>query len=218
VLIAISTSGNSENVVRGARRARAIGVKVIGLTGESGGKLESLCDIVLKVPSSETARIQECHLLLEHTMVESVEMRLFGKRKGGTVVLIMQARMGSTRLPGKSMMPLAGKPLILRIIERVKRATTLDCIVLATTQKAQDDVLCDIAREQHIEVFRGPEMDLVERYYQAAREFKADIVVRLPADNPVVEPQEIDRIVKHFIGSDDDFSSNTHNILKQWIS
>jgi spore coat polysaccharide biosynthesis protein SpsF len=133
--------------------------------------------------------------------------------RSGKVILIMQARMGSTRLPGKSMMPLAGEPLIMRIIERVKRCKRLDLIVLATTQKPQDSPLCEIAEQCGIEVFRGSENDLVDRYYQAAKKFQADYIVRLPADNPVVEPAEIDRIVDHHLRSDDDFSANTHNIL-----
>jgi len=131
----------------------------------------------------------------------------------GRIVLIIQARMGSTRLPGKSLMPLAGQPLIARIIERVKRCKKINTIVLATTEKQEDDPLCRIGKECGIEVFRGSENDLVDRYYKVALEFKADYVVRLPADNPVCEPEEIDRIIEHHLNSDDDFSANTHNIL-----
>jgi spore coat polysaccharide biosynthesis protein SpsF len=131
----------------------------------------------------------------------------------GKVVLIMQARMGSTRLPGKSMMLLAGKPLIEQIILRVKRTKKVDTIVLATTMKEQDNALCDVANRNGIEVFRGSENDLVDRYYQAALKYSANFIVRLPADNPVVEPAEIDRIIEHHLNSDDDFSANTHNIL-----
>ncbi|MBI4823875.1 MAG: glycosyltransferase family protein [Nitrospirae bacterium] len=129
-----------------------------------------------------------------------------------TVVAIIQARMGSKRLPGKSMMPLAGKPLLYRFIERVKRSKTPEKIVLATTERAEDNVLVRVAEELGISVFRGSEDDLVDRYYQAAKEFKADTVVRLCADNPVVEPEEIDRIIRYHLGTDNDFSSNTHNI------
>lgn len=131
----------------------------------------------------------------------------------GKVVLIMQARMGSTRLPGKSLMPLAGKPLVEQLILRVKRCKKVDLIVLATTEKVQDDPLCDIAARLGIEVYRGSENDLVERYYQAAVHYNATFIVRLPADNPVAEPGEIDRIIDHYVHSDDDFSANTHNIL-----
>lgn len=128
------------------------------------------------------------------------------------VVGIIQARMGSLRFPGKSTADFAGKPLLYRFIERVKRSRRLNEIVLATTGKAEDDVLVEIANDLEISVFRGSENDLVDRYYQAAKQFKADVVVRLCADNPVIEPGEIDRIVKHHLQSGNDFSSNTHDI------
>lgn len=132
----------------------------------------------------------------------------------GKIVLIIQARMGSTRLPGKSLMPLYGEPLIVRIIERVKRCLSIDTVVLATTKKPEDDHLCEIVENCGINLFRGSEHDLLDRYYQVARKFNADFIVRLPGDNPVVEPGEVDRIVIHHLSSDDDFSANTHNILE----
>lgn len=113
------------------------------------------------------------------------------------VVLIIQARMGSNRLPGKSMMDLAGAPLVGRILERVKRCTKLDDIVLAIPDTAKDRALMELGESYGIKVFAGSENDLVERYYQAALWSKADIVGRLPADNPTPEPSEIDRIVDH---------------------
>lgn len=115
------------------------------------------------------------------------------------VVLIIQARMGSTRLPGKSMMDLAGKPLVARILERVKRCKRLDEIVLAIPDTAKDAVLGELGRQYGVTVFAGSENDLVERYYQAARASRADIIGRLPADNATPEPAEIDRIVDHHL-------------------
>lgn len=113
------------------------------------------------------------------------------------VVLIIQARMGSTRLPGKSMMDLAGTPLVGRILERVKRCTKLDDIVLAIPDTEKDRVLMGLGKSYGIKVFAGSENDLVERYYQAALWSKAEIVGRLPADNATPEPAEIDRIVDY---------------------
>lgn len=115
------------------------------------------------------------------------------------VVLIIQARMGSSRLPGKSMMDLAGAPLVARILERVKRCTKLDDIVLAIPDTEKDRVLMDLGESYGIKVFAGSENDLVERYYQAALWSKADIVGRLPADNATPEPAEIDRIVDYHL-------------------
>ncbi|MEK7857827.1 MAG: glycosyltransferase family protein [Elusimicrobiota bacterium] len=129
------------------------------------------------------------------------------------VVVVIQARMGSTRRPGKSMADLAGKPLLWQFLQRVKRAKEPDELVLATTDKPQDDVLADLARGCGVSVFRGSENDLVDRYYQAAKAHGARIVVRICADNPVVEPEEVDRIIRFHKEGGSDFSSNTHNIL-----
>ncbi len=115
------------------------------------------------------------------------------------VVLIIQARMGSSRLPGKSMMDLAGAPLVGRILERVKRCTKLDDIVLAIPDTEKDRVMMGFREVYGIKVFAGSENDLVERYYQAALWSKAEIVGRLPADNATPEPAEIDRIVDYHL-------------------
>lgn len=115
------------------------------------------------------------------------------------VVLIIQARMGSTRLPGKSMMDLAGAPLVGRILERVKRCKKLDDIILAIPDTEADAALKKLAESYDIKVYAGSEHDLVERYYQAAQMSGADIIGRLPADNATPEPSEIDRIVEHHL-------------------
>ena len=112
------------------------------------------------------------------------------------VILIIQARMGSHRLPGKSLMDLAGAPLVGRILERVKRCKRLNDIILAIPNTKQDEPLRNLASKYNVKVFLGSENDLVGRYYGAAIENGADVVVRLPADNATPEPEEIDRIVK----------------------
>jgi spore coat polysaccharide biosynthesis protein SpsF len=117
--------------------------------------------------------------------------------------------MGSTRLPGKSMMDLAGAPLVGRILERVKRCTKLDDIVLSIPDTEKDRVLMVLGESYGIKVFAGPENDLVERYYQAALWSNAEIIGRLPADNATPEPAEIDRIVDfHLSLGRRGFSSN----------
>src|ERR1019366_2549877 len=102
-------------------------------------------------------------------------------------VAILQARMGSHRLPGKSIADLAGKPLLWQILNRLKRVQRIDKLILATTTKAEDSVLVSMAESMGIETFRGPENDLVERFYLAAKSVQAEIVVRLCGDNPVLE-------------------------------
>lgn len=125
------------------------------------------------------------------------------------VVLILQARMGSTRLPGKSLMDLAGAPLVGRILERVKRCRMLDEIVLAIPNNEEDKVLQTLAESYGVKAFLGSEEDLVDRYYEAAINSKADIVVRIPADNTTPEPEEIDKIIQHHISlGRPGFSSN----------
>lgn len=125
------------------------------------------------------------------------------------VILILQARMGSTRLPGKSMMPLAGEPLVGRILERVKRCTKLDDIVLAIPDTDRDKPLSKLANSYGVKVFAGSENDLVDRYYQAALVNRADVIVRIPADNTTPQPEEIDRIINHHLSLNrPGFSSN----------
>jgi spore coat polysaccharide biosynthesis protein SpsF len=125
------------------------------------------------------------------------------------IVLIIQARMGSTRLPGKSMMTLAGLPLVARILERVKRCKLIDEIVLAIPNTDENKVLETLANQLCVKVFSGSEEDLVERYYLAAKFFNADYVVRIPADNATPEPAEIDRIILHHLSLNrPGFSSN----------
>jgi spore coat polysaccharide biosynthesis protein SpsF len=94
----------------------------------------------------------------------------------------------------------------------VKRCRKIDEIALATTANEQDDVLATLAKECGVSVFRGSENDLVDRYYQAAKKFKADIVVRICADNPCLEPAEIDKIIEYHKKGESDFSTNTNNV------
>lgn len=130
------------------------------------------------------------------------------------VVLIVQARMGSTRLPGKSLMDLAGAPLVGRILERVKRCRQIDEIVLAIPDTAADAPLGELGRSMGVTVFAGSEHNCLDRYYRAARASRAEIVGRLPADNITPEPSEIDRIAEHHRGLDrPGFSSNLTQVF-----
>ncbi len=107
--------------------------------------------------------------------------------------------MGSTRLPGKSMMNLAGEPLVFRIIERVKRCRKIDQIVMAIPDTPENTVISELAVNSNISVYAGHEFDLLERYYQASIFSGADVIARLPADNPVPEPSEFDKIIEHHL-------------------
>ena len=113
-------------------------------------------------------------------------------------VAIIQARMGSTRLPGKMLLPLAGKPLIQRLLERIHRATLLDAMVLAVPSKDLDAFLpCSAAASLY--GYPGDESDLVGRYLSAAQAYHADLIVRIPGDNPCVDPAFIDRAIRSYL-------------------
>ena len=113
------------------------------------------------------------------------------------VVAIIQARMGSTRLPGKSMLNLAGEPLVGRVLERIKTSQSINEIILAIPDSPENTVLKIVADKLQVKTFLGSENDLLDRYYQAAKLANADYVVRIPADNPTPQGSEIDRIINH---------------------
>lgn len=114
------------------------------------------------------------------------------------IVAIVQARTGSTRLPGKILKPILGETMLARMLERVKRAKKLDAIIVATTDKPEDDATAELARKCDVRVFRGSEHDVLDRFYKAAREAGVDIVVRLTGDCPLHDPAVIDQIIEHF--------------------
>jgi spore coat polysaccharide biosynthesis protein SpsF len=125
------------------------------------------------------------------------------------VVLIIQARMSSTRLPGKSMMPLADKPLVFRMVERLKKCNKINEIVIATSAQPEDQVLVDLAKELEVSYFQGDLLDLRDRYLEAAEKFQADFIIRIPADNPMPDWNEIDKLVDfHLEHNPSGFSSN----------
>lgn len=122
------------------------------------------------------------------------------------ITFIIQARRGSTRLPGKVLKPLLGKPMLSRELERVKRAKKADAIIVATTDKPEDDAVAKIAAEAGVKVFRGDENDVLDRYYRAAKEVGADVVVRITGDCPLHDPSVIDEVVTHFEKTDVDYA------------
>ena len=124
-------------------------------------------------------------------------------------VLIIQARMSSTRLPGKSMMLLAGKPLVFRMVERLKKCKNIDQIVLAIPDQPEDQVLVDLANELGIYFFKGSLLDVRDRYLKCAEKFNADFILRIPADNPMPDANEIDKLIEfHLQHNPSGFSSN----------
>ena len=130
------------------------------------------------------------------------------------LTLIIQARMNSTRFPNKIISDLSGAPLIERILQRVKKVKKIGKIIIATTKKREDDILVGIAKSNRVEVFRGSENDLVDRYYQAVKGKNVGHILRLPADNPIPDPTEYNRLINYHLKTNNDFSSNICNFMK----
>lgn len=115
------------------------------------------------------------------------------------VVAIVQARMGSTRLPGKVLLDLAGEPVLARVVQRARQATKIQEVVVATTTEPRDEAIVELCDARGWPYFRGSENDALDRYYQAALECEADVVVRITADCPLIEPEIVDTVVQEFL-------------------
>lgn len=128
------------------------------------------------------------------------------------IVTVIQARTGSTRLPNKVLRPLAGKPLLARMVERVAAADLVGRVVVATTREAADDPLAALCRDEGIACYRGDTSDLLDRHYQTGRLYGATTVIKIPSDCPLIDPQVIDRVIAHYLANPDeyDFVSNLH--------
>jgi spore coat polysaccharide biosynthesis protein SpsF len=127
------------------------------------------------------------------------------------VLAVVQARTGSTRLPGKVMLPLGGRTLIEQMLARITQSRSLDDVVVATTPDPADDPIVDLARRAGVASFRGHPTDCLDRHYAAALERGADVVVKIPSDCPLIDPEVIDRVVRaHRSGGAIDYTSNLH--------
>ncbi len=116
-------------------------------------------------------------------------------------VVIIQARMGSTRLPGKVMRKLCGKTVLGHVIARVRACRLIDEVVVATTTLARDDVVGEEGLRHGAKIFRGSEDDVLSRFYGAAQEAGADIVVRVTSDCPLYDPAVLDRMMEQFLSA-----------------
>jgi spore coat polysaccharide biosynthesis protein SpsF len=109
---------------------------------------------------------------------------------------IIQARMSSTRLPGKVLLDLAGEPMLARVVERTRRAQTIDRVIVATTVEPEDEPIVALCRARGWAVSRGSRDDVLDRYYQAAVADRADPIVRITSDCPLIDPGAIDLVVR----------------------
>lgn len=122
---------------------------------------------------------------------------------------IIQARIGSTRLPGKTMMDVAGSTLLGHLVTRIKATRLVNDIVIATTVKNADDRIVEFARQNGIKCFRGSEDDVLDRFYQACVEFGVETIVRVTPDCPLLDPAVVDLVVSEFLEGGFDYVSNT---------
>jgi spore coat polysaccharide biosynthesis protein SpsF len=125
------------------------------------------------------------------------------------VVAIIQARMGSTRLPGKVLLPLAGRPMVLQVVERARRIPGVDAVVVATPEGPEDEPLRAALAAEGIKATQGPLDDVLRRYAMAAEESRADVVVRITSDCPLLSPAVSGRVVSAFLEGATDYASNT---------
>lgn len=128
------------------------------------------------------------------------------------LLIVVQARTGSTRLPGKVLLPLAGAPMLQRQLERIQTARTPFELCVATTRSAFDEPIRDLCRRIGIPCVSGHPTDLLDRHMEAARAYDADAVVKIPSDCPLIDPEAIDRVLTAFLEAPErfDYMSNLH--------
>lgn len=126
------------------------------------------------------------------------------------IVAIVQARMSSTRLPGKTMLDVLGKPLLFRQLERMEKAQLIDKIVVATSTREDDDAIVEFCSKYGYTCFRGSLNDLLDRHYQAAVRYDADVVLKIPSDCPLIDHRIIDLVIEEYLNNIDkyDFVTN----------
>jgi len=124
------------------------------------------------------------------------------------IVAILQARLSSSRLPGKVMLPVQGEPMLIRQVERIARAKRIGRIIVATSATRSDDSLAELCRARNIELFRGDLDDVLDRFYHAASPLGPEYVVRLTGDCPLADPAIIDAVIDFCIAGNFDYASN----------
>jgi len=125
------------------------------------------------------------------------------------IVAILQARMSSTRLPGKVLKPILGKPMIERQIERLRLSNKIDRLVVATSNESGDDAISNYCQQINVGCYHGDLHNVLSRYYHAARAYQATTVVRLTADCPLADASVIDDVIEQHLTQGNDFTSNT---------
>ena len=124
------------------------------------------------------------------------------------VVAIVQARMGSTRLPGKVLKNIEGETMLARVVQRLSRSRLIDEILIATTDRVADDAIVEECQRCSVQVFRGDEQDVLDRYFRASQQSKAEAVVRITSDCPLIDPEVTDKTIAAFLKEMPAYASN----------
>ena len=124
------------------------------------------------------------------------------------VLAIIQARLGSSRLPSKVLMPIEGTPILVHIINSLKLSKFINQIIVATTTSPKDDKIVDLCKEIDLDYYRGSEKDVLDRYYECAKFFKGDLIIRITGDNPLLDPTLIDELIQISKKTSCDYASN----------
>lgn len=123
-------------------------------------------------------------------------------------IAIIQARMGSSRLPGKVLLQINEKPILYYVLKQTKSSKYVDDVIIATSTNTDDDPIIKFCKENNIKYFRGSEENVLDRYYQCAKKFKCNPIIRISADSPLIDPNVIDRVLKKFMNNSFDYVSN----------
>lgn len=124
------------------------------------------------------------------------------------ILCLVQARMGSSRLPGKVMTTINGKPMIGIIMESLKKSKLIDKSLVATSKSHKDDILVNYLKKNKIDYYRGSEDDVLGRFYHAAKKENAGLIIRISADCPLVDPEIVDRVIEKALKYNSDYCSN----------
>lgn len=131
---------------------------------------------------------------------------------------IIQARMNSTRLPGKVMMKIDDEPMLSHVIRQTLASKMIDDVIIATTTSFDDKIIVDFCKKNHLRYFVGSSDDVLDRFYQCAKKFKCDPVIRISADSPLIDPTIIDRVLTKFLNNSYDYiSNNIEKVKTKWI-
>ena len=126
------------------------------------------------------------------------------------IICIVQARVNSSRLPGKILLNGFNKPLIIHLIERLKKSKFISNIIIATTDSKLDKIISTLCKQIKIDCFRGNESDVLSRYFYCAKKFNGQIIARITSDCPLMDVNIVDKAIKTFLNSEVDYTSNIH--------